>query len=129
MTRINIVPVQELSRQHLIAEYREIVRVFALARSSQYQMHHKKQPSAYTLGAGHVMFFYDKLKFVSQRYDTLCEEMIARGYTCNRISTEELHHGIEAFMFHDYRPTEDALRINRERILLRTMESERKSMI
>lgn len=31
MTRINRIPVEELSRQHLVAEYRELPRVFALA--------------------------------------------------------------------------------------------------
>lgn len=71
MTRINLVDPSELSTKHLVAEYREIVRVFDLARKSQYEMHKKKQPSAYTLGTGHVLFFYDKLKFISERYDSL----------------------------------------------------------
>jgi deoxyribonuclease (pyrimidine dimer) len=116
MTRINVVPVTELSRQHLIAEYREIVRVFALARKSQYEMHKKKQPPKYTLGTGHVLFFFDKLNFISRRYDDLCNEMINRGYQCNRISQKDLHSGIESFMFHDYIPSEEALLVNRERI-------------
>ncbi len=32
MTRINCVPVEELSGPHLVAEYRELPRVFALAQ-------------------------------------------------------------------------------------------------
>lgn len=116
MTRINVVPVTELSQKHLIAEYREIVRVFALARKSQFEMHKKQQPACYTLGTGHVLFFYDKLKFISNRYDELCQEMIFRGYQCNRIAKEDLHKDIESFMFHDYVPTQEALSINRQRI-------------
>lgn len=116
MTRVNVVSPSELSGKHLVAEYREIVRVFALARSAQYDMHKRKQPSEYTLGTGHVLFFYDKLKYISDRYDSLCNEMIARGYQCNRISKEDLHQGIGKHMFWNYNPTPAALTINRQRI-------------
>ena len=34
MTRINCIPVEELSTPHLIAEYRELPRVFALAHNA-----------------------------------------------------------------------------------------------
>lgn len=116
MTRINLVNPSELHRAHLVSEYREIVRVFALARKNQWEMHKKKIPSEYTLGTGHCLFFYDKLKFISERYDALCAEMLRRGYTCNRIPREELHSGIDKSMFWDYKPTEKALALNRERI-------------
>ncbi len=123
MTRINVLPVTELSKEHLVSEYREIVRVFALARKAQNELHKKKIPSAYTLGTGHVLYFYNKLKYVSDRYDALCAEMIARGYVCNRIPKEELHQGIRQGLFQDYVPTANAIKINRERIELRTKES------
>lgn len=123
MTRINLVDPSELSRQYLQAEYHEIVRVFDLARKQQYSMHKVKQPSEYTLGTGHVLFFYDKLGFISERYDTLCNEMLNRGYTCNRVPKEELHKGIEKFMFLGYKPTVKAVEINRQRIAERTAES------
>ena len=122
MTRINLVDPSELSRQHLVAEYHEIVRVFDLARKQQHSVHKLKQPSEYTLGTGHVLFFYDKLGFISERYDALCNEMINRGYTCNRIPKEELHKGIEKFMFFGYKPTVKAIEINRQRIAERTAE-------
>lgn len=116
MTRINIVDPSELHRSHLVSEYREIVRVFALASNNQYEMHKKKLPEKYTLGTGHCLFFLDKLKFISDRYDSICEEMLKRGYTCNRVPKEELYKGINANMFWDYKPTEEALEINRQRI-------------
>ena len=60
--------------------------------------------------------FLDKLKFISDRYDSLCAEMLKRGYTCNRVPKEELHKVINANMFWDYKPTEEALEISRQRI-------------
>lgn len=116
MTRINLVDPSELHRVHLVSEYREIVRIFALSRKNQWEMHKKKIPSEYTLGTGHCLFFYDKLTFISKRYDALCAEMLRRGYTCNRVPREELHAGIDKSMFWDYKPTEKALALNRERI-------------
>ena len=116
MTRVNVVQPSELSGKHLVAEYREIVRIFGLARKNQYQMHKIKQPSEYTLGTGHCLCFVDKLKYISDRYDSLCNEMIARGYQCNRISKEDLHQGIGRHMFFGYTPTPAALAINRQRI-------------
>ena len=116
MTRINLVHPSELSRQHLLAETHEITRVFALARKAQYGMHHVKQPEVYTLGTGHVKYFYNRLGFITERYSLLCDELRARGYNCNQIPKEELHKGIESNMFFGYSPTEQALAINRERI-------------
>jgi len=116
MTRINVVPVQELSQKMLCGEYREIVRVFALARKSQDEMHKKKVPNEYTLGTGHCLFFFSRLTFISKRYDSLCNEMLRRGYTCNRVPKEELHKGIDKHMFWDYIPTEAAIKLNQDRI-------------
>jgi len=120
MTRINLVHPSELSTKHLLAEKHEIVRIFGLARKSQFNMHKVKQPQAYTLGTGHCLFFYDKLKFITDRYDSLCAEMLSRNFKCNRVPKEDLHQGIERNMFFDYKPTEEALMINRERILERS---------
>lgn len=90
--------------------------MFGLARKVQHEMHKKKQPSAYTLGTGHVLFFYDKLGFVTKRYNALCNEMRSRGFNCTQIPEKELLEGIEKNMLWDYNPTEEALAINRQRI-------------
>lgn len=129
MTRVNVIPVSELSQRHLIAEKHEIVRVFALARNAQNELHKRKIPSEYTLGTGHVTFFFPRLKYISDRYDALCTEMTARGYTCNRIPKEELHQGIRPGLFQDYVPTDHAIKINRERIDLRTKEAAEKAQM
>lgn len=121
MTRINVIPPSELADKFLVAEKHEITRVFGLARKAQYEMHKKKQPSAYTLGTGHVLFLYDKLTFVKNRYNALCGEMRKRGFNCTQIPEQELLVGIEKHMMWDYNPTPEALAINRQRIKERTI--------
>ena len=129
MTRINVVPVQELQREHLVAEYKEIVRVFALARSAQYELHKKKIPNEYTLGTGHVLYFYDKLKYITERYNSLCTEMKHRGYVCNRVDQSELEQGIDRSLFWNYIPTNAALALNRARISERLADSAAKKLL
>ena len=81
MTRVNVIPVEELSRQHLIAEYRELPRIFELAvRWMVNEKDTKPLPENYTLGTGHCRFFYDKGYFLHNRYKQLVEEMLRRGY-------------------------------------------------
>ena len=84
MTRINIVPVEELMDQHLIAEYREITMVpSALNRTlkSKKGLDYKKISKTYTLNTGHVYFFYDKGLYLSKRYHALINEMKNRGFS------------------------------------------------
>ena len=66
MTRINIIPVEDLTDQHLMAEYREIFMIGpALQKSLQSESwNSNKIPNKFTLGKGHVMFFYDKGKYL-----------------------------------------------------------------
>lgn len=129
MTRINVVPVQELHRTHLVSEYREIVRVFDVARKAQYEIHKKKIPTEYTLGTGHVMHFVDKLKYITERYNSLCTEMTARGYVCNRVEQTELERGIDRSLFWGYTPTDAALALNRARINERLADSTAKKLL
>lgn len=115
MTRINLTPPQELSTKHLIAEYRELPRVFRLAAAWHLRGGRSDVlPAAYTLGKGHVSFFYDKLLFVVKRHRSLVDEMLARGYTVNIPEPER--HGAPSVLFNDYEPTQEALAINRQRI-------------
>ena len=83
MTRINIVPVEELMDQHLIAEYREITMVpGSLNRtlSSKKGLDHKKISDVYTLNTGHVYFFYNKGKYLYKRYNKIIAEMKKRRF-------------------------------------------------
>lgn len=107
---------------HLIAEVKEITRVFGLARKAQFDIikGKRKIPSEYKLGENHVLFFYDKLKFIADRYESLVQEMCNRGYKPNPIPRNELLDKIDLRLHNDYVPTEDALRINRERLSIRS---------
>ena len=97
MTRINVVPVSELTNKHLVAENHEIARVYNLARKAQQGVLRgsKKLPLYYTMGTGHVMFFYNKLGFISERYLALNEEMRRRWYSPNPIPLEILEEGVD----------------------------------
>ena len=60
MTRINVaIPVEELTREHLISEHREIKRIPNMIKSGRAKI--KNIPPKFKLGPGHVKFFYDKL--------------------------------------------------------------------
>ena len=75
MTRINTIPPEQLTDQHLFAEFREITRVSTLARA----LTKREQVSEYTMGNGHVKFFYDKGLFLAKRLEQLQAELDKRG--------------------------------------------------
>lgn len=119
MTRINILPVRELYDQHLIAEYREITMVpAALGRSlnSKNGVDKSKIPPKYTLGKGHVYFFYDKGKYLDGRYSQIILEMERRGFNCNpnRKFPKEIF--IENKLYNDWAPTIEDYKIIKKRI-------------
>lgn len=122
MTRINLVPPAELEDKHLLAEYRELPRVFALAAAWDRRGRDTPVPPAYTLGKGHVAFFYDKLGFLRQRYALLVEEMRDRGFTVNY--PEPLVPALPRDLFRPYTATLTALEVNRQRIALRLREAQ-----
>ena len=120
-------PVQELHYKHLIAEAREITRVFAVSRNNQRDIMggRKTIPTAYTLGTNHVIFFCNKLQYITERYQQLTQEMLDRGYKPNPINVKDLLDGIDPKMYNPYVPTSEAIKINRQRIneRLKQMES------
>ena len=84
MTRINLVPPEELSDQHLIAEYREIFMVgSSLQRSLKSPNWEKTKdsiPKQFTLNKGHVQFYYDKRNYLTNRYLELVKKNIQKKY-------------------------------------------------
>jgi len=129
MTRINVVQPTELTGKHLVAEVHEITRIFGLARKAQYEIHKKKIPNEYVLGTNHCLFFIDKLKYITERYNSLCTEMTTRGYVCNRVEQSELERGIDRSLFWNYIPTDAALQLNRARINERLADSVAKKLL
>lgn len=121
MTRINVVPPQELCDQHLLAEHRELTRIPNAVAKGKFNL--LGQPEDYKLGEGHVRFFFNKLTFLKKRYDALHQECKARGFNVQYIWPNILP--IDPMLWLDYHPTENALRINRERITLRMPKNPR----
>lgn len=80
MTRINLIDPQDLTDQHLVAEYRELPRVFTLAQQWLDRGKPGDIPPTYRMGAGHVRFFYDKTDYLSKRQALLIAECQRRGF-------------------------------------------------
>ena len=79
MTRINVgIPPADLVNQHLIAEHREIKRIPNCIAKGKYNM--EGIPDKFKLGTGHVKFFYNKLLYLKNRYTSLYNECIKRGF-------------------------------------------------
>ncbi|ERI13220.1 endonuclease [Ochrobactrum sp. EGD-AQ16] len=119
MTRINCVDPSELTGPHLVAEYRELPRVFALVRSAIERGEaptDARNPSVYTLGKGHVRFFYPRLGYLAKRQAAIIDEMLARGYSPQFTNIDQLLDGFPDVWCNDWEPTEDAVAINRARI-------------
>lgn len=128
MTRINVVPEQELSDKHLAGEYHEITRVFELVRKfTNRESGQLVIPPAYCLGKGHVTFFFTRLGYIASRYLRLALEMRYRAYQRGKESAVEVHIVLEIIQcardsipyerwWNDYDPTPEALALNRLRI-------------
>lgn len=115
MTRINCVPVQELHDKHLVAEYRELPRVFKLAAAAHTRGERPMQ-DAYTLGKGHVKFFYTRLGWLKWRFQDLVAEMQARGFKPQYRAVPNVADDLPVQWWQFWDPTPEALAINRQRI-------------
>ena len=119
MTRINIIPVEELFDQHLIAEYREITMVPAALKrtlASKTGLNFSKINKKYTLNQGHVYFFYDKGKYLDKRYQQLISEMKKRGFSPDSKRKFPKNIFIDNNLYNDWTPNLEDLKIIRERI-------------
>jgi hypothetical protein len=122
MTRINVIPPSELTDSHLGAEYMELPRIFQLAYKSMIRgedVDDKRNPREYTLGEGHVRFFYPRLKFLANRFDQIVSECERRGRNCSYKEVPNFYNMVPEIWKKDYEPTEEAMALNRARIQLR----------
>ena len=73
MTRINsAINPSNLIDQHLIAELRELPRIFtAVKKRLENNIPFDDIPNKFTLGAGHCKFFYNKTAFLYERHISL----------------------------------------------------------
>jgi hypothetical protein len=119
MTRINVINPVLLSDKHLGAEYRELPRIFNLVRKAQlkgYTASTCKIPPRYTMGKGHVRFFYNKLGWLLARQKALIAERLRRGMVVNYPNVQELAEGLDRRWFGHWTVTKEDIRINLARI-------------
>jgi deoxyribonuclease (pyrimidine dimer) len=123
MTRINCVPVEELCNKHLMAEYRELPRLYSnLMKSLQIRGLEgtlNAIPDSYRLGKGHVLFFLDKFDFLRSRYETLVAELLIRGYNINEELANSVYVGLSDVpdeFFNNWCVSDSDMELNRNRI-------------
>lgn len=122
MTRVNLIPVEELKVQHLVAEYRELPQIYGKALRAQQRGETrasiaKRAPKEFMFGPGSILFFYDKILWLNKRYALLVAEMHARGY--HTTYPEPPWHKIEQLddeWKNDWEPSEAEIARSRERI-------------
>lgn len=129
MTRINVVPVEELTDNFILAEYFELPRLFPLIekaadRTENQDKTIKALPLTYRLGEGHMRFFYDKLSYLYDRHKQLLKEGTKRGLTLQvdpnvpqRYLDQMLN--VSRVWYHDYTPTPEAIQLNWDRLQVR----------
>lgn len=126
MTRINLVSPSQLTDKHLMAEYRELPRIFTSVVKLQDQG--KSQwdveiPSKYVLGKGHMKFFYNKLGWLKERYESLYRELIRREFDLNHQLAHDIIQStkkIDSTWFESYNPTPDEIYLNMARLCKRS---------
>lgn len=120
----------DLTDQHLFAEWREIKHVPAALKrrliNHDVSSTLKAIPAFFTLNTGHVTFFYDKMAFLSARYDALTEELQKRAYSLNTEDCSGFSKWLDGipqeFKQKAYTPCNEAVQISRDRIDLRISE-------
>ena len=119
MTRINLVQPDELSNQHLVAEYREIFMVGSSLQRSLRSLNWDKTkqtlPEEFTLNVGHVKFFYNKGEYLHKRYLELAKEMSRRGMKPDKDRKFKREQWPDE-LYNDWQPKDKDLIIIRERI-------------
>lgn len=119
MTRINLVPVQELADQHLMAEYRELPRIFGAVRKhvqGEKKVKDFNISNTYLLGTGHVTFFYDKLKFLANRHYDLVLECLRRGINISNTGINDISDIPDEWCC-EYLPSTTEIELSRSRII------------
>jgi hypothetical protein len=95
-----------------MAEHRELKRIPNVVSRGRYNL--KTAPKEFTLGKGHVSFFYDKLGYLKERYIELYTECRARGL--NVQNYESSWDNVPPELMNGYTPTDNDVRIITERI-------------
>lgn len=118
MTRINVVDPSELMDQHLLAELRELPRLFTYIEDHMTNSKLREIPKVYTMGAGHMKFFADKGFYLYKRMLALYNEAVKRGINFKFWSEawDERYKALGESYKNDYSPDDTAVAVNRKRL-------------
>lgn len=104
--------------KHLVAEYKEVMR---LPGNLQTSLNRKSKPFSmteipkeYTMGKGHVKYFYNKFGYLKSRFESLVQEMLRRGYHPNYTDSSIFNTDVK--WMGNWIPNEKDMNINRQRI-------------
>lgn len=115
MTRINLVDPSTLHSKHLLAEYRELPRVFKLVEAAEKRgLTPIGLPTTYRLGIGHVKFFYNKLSWLQCRFSLLVRECEHRGFQIQHKHTPAIK--ASPHWFNMWAPCPEDIALNAARI-------------
>ena len=111
MTRVNVIPVEELSDQHLIAEYRE------LPRCIKQEIDISDAPDKYCLGKGHMKWARKYLGYTLVRFAEVRAEMWYRKFEARYGANELSEFVVNEAPWKNYFPTNEDIALNRARIV------------
>jgi deoxyribonuclease (pyrimidine dimer) len=116
--RCNIIPVSNLTDQHLIAERNELrfIPPFLQKRVNNHIPLLQGMPKSYTLNTGHMTFWLDKFKYLEVRYDEITLEMISRGFNPNLDIIFDVTLSKQLGLYKDWCPNEKDFGIIKSRI-------------
>lgn len=125
MTRINCIDAYHLTNKHLLAEYRELPRIFKSILDNLVQDKDVKriEEDDYRLGEGHMTFFNNKLNFLVKRYDRIIAILKVRKFNLSDSYNSYVKKMIKELeedrrthnLFKDWKPSlrDEAININR----------------
>lgn len=90
MTRINLLDPEKLTDQHLLAEYRELPRIFWIVRKKLEENKKISVWKEYKMWTWHVIFFYDKLLFLQKRLEKIIQECKKRNFKIQFVENIDL---------------------------------------
>lgn len=113
MTRINVVPVWELSNPWLLAEYRELPRCIKQLINTD------NASEQYILNKGHMKWAKKHSLYLLRRYKDICEEMRLRGFKVTYSYEDLCRIYISPVNCNDYVVTDADIALNRKRLIER----------
>lgn len=132
MTRINVVAPADLTDNFIMAEYFELPRMWPLIYRA-IQKNDRNIPDTYRLGAGHLRFFYNKIRYLDRRHSELWHEGKRRGLDLRKdpaiqiwyddvidmLGTSAMIDQDPDFWLKNYTPTPEAIQLNLDRLQIR----------